>query len=233
MQRRGRTRTFTYGYGRTEDIAGVIIVTLIFVSACVAGYESVRKLIDPEPVRHLWWVAGAALIGFLGNEAVAWSRIRVGRQIDSAALVADGKHSLVDGFTSLAVLIGVIGVALGVPVLDPIVGLVITATVLFIVKDAARSVFRRLLDGIEPDILRQVEHAPLHVDGVRDVHEVRARWMGHRLHADLLITVAPHLSVSEAHHIVERVYQALTEHIRAFADATIHVCPAEATAGDD
>jgi cation diffusion facilitator family transporter len=233
LQRRGRTRKFTYGYGRTEDIAGVIIVALIFGSACLAGCESVRKLIDPQPVRHLWWVAGAAIVGFIGNEAVAVFRMRVGRQIDSAALVADGKHSLVDGFTSLGVLIGVIGVALGVPVLDPIVGLAITVTILFIVKDAARSVFRRLLDGIEPDILEQVEHAPLHVDGVREVHEVRARWMGHRLHADLHITVDPHLTVTEAHTIAERVYQSLKEHVPSFADATIHVCPSETRAGDD
>jgi cation diffusion facilitator family transporter len=233
LQRRGRTRNFTYGYGRTEDVAGVIIVVLILASACLAGYESLRKLLDPEPVRHLWWVAVAALTGFAGNEAVALFRMRVGRQIDSAALVADGKHSLVDGFTSLGVLIGVLGVALGVPALDPIVGLVITATILFIVKDAATSVFRRLLDGIEPDILEQVEHAPLHVDGVREVHEVRARWMGHRLHADLHITVDPHLSVSEAHHIAERVYGSLKEHVPSFADATIHICPLEATAADD
>jgi cation diffusion facilitator family transporter len=233
LQRRGRTRKFTYGYGRTEDVAGVIIVALIFGSACLAGYESIQKLINPEPVRHLWWVAGAALVGFVGNEAVAVFRIRVGQQIDSAALVADGKHSLVDGFTSLGVLIGVIGVALGIPLLDPLVGLAITATILFIVKDAARSIFRRLLDGIEPEVLEQVEHAPLHIDGVRDVHEVRARWMGHRLHADLHISVDPHLTVSEAHRIAERVYQSLKEHVPSFADATIHVCPLEGRVGHD
>src|SRR5829696_4108736 len=156
LQRRSRSRRFTYGFGRTEDVAGVIIVGLIFFSACVAGYESIRKLIDPQPVTHLQWVAAAAVIGFLGNEAVAIFRIRIGNEIGSAALIADGQHSRVDGFTSLAVLIGAIGVWLGVPILDPLIGLAITVAILFIVKDAAKAVFLRLLDGVEPTVLAKV-----------------------------------------------------------------------------
>ena len=226
LQRRERNRRFTYGYGRTEDVAGVIIVALIFFSACVAGYESILKIIHPQEVTHLWWVVAAAIIGFIGNEAVAIFRIRVGKQIGSAALIADGQHSQVDGFTSLAVLIGAFGVAVGVPILDPIIGLLITVTILFIVKDAGRAIFRRLLDGIEPHILAQVEHAPLHVDGVHEVHEVRARWLGHKVHADLHITVDAHLTVDESHGIVERVHAALGEHVPAFGGAIIHVCPA-------
>lgn len=228
LVRRGRNRTFTYGYGRAEDVAGVIIVLLILFSACVAGYESIRKIIEPQPVRHVWWVAAAALVGFLGNEIVATFRIRVGRQIGSAALIADGQHSRVDGFTSLAVLAGVVGVALGAPIIDPLVGLAITATILYIVKDAALAVFRRLLDGIEPEILAQIEHAPSHVAEVRGVHEVKVRWLGHKVYADLHIALDPHLSVRESHHIVERVYAALREHVPTFGDATIHVCPHEA-----
>jgi cation diffusion facilitator family transporter len=225
LQRRARSRRFTYGYGRTEDIAGVIIVGLIFLSACVAGFESIRKLIDPEPVTQLGWVAVAAFVGFLGNEAVAIFRIRVGREIGSAALVADGQHSRVDGFTSLAVLIGAIGVYFGVPILDPLVGLAITIAILFIVKDAARAVFLRLLDGVEPAILSAVEHAPLHVEGVQEVHEVRARWLGHRVHADLHVTIDRRLSVAESHAIVDRVQKALADHVPSFGGATIHVCP--------
>jgi cation diffusion facilitator family transporter len=231
LARRGRTRKFTYGYGRAEDVAGVIIVLLIFFSACVAGYESVRKIIEPQEVTHLWWVVAAALIGFAGNEAVAVYRIRVGREIGSAALIADGQHSRVDGFTSLAVLFGALGVAVGVPVLDPIIGLLITVTILFIVKDAATAVFRRLLDGIEPEILAEIEHAPTHVEGVLEVHEVRARWLGHRVQADLHVTVDPTISVEEAHHITDRVHHVLREHVPAFGGAVIHICPAEDTAG--
>src|SRR5262249_45558418 len=151
------SRRLTYGYGKIEDLAGVLIVLIIFFSACVAGYESVRKIIHPQPVVQLGWVALAAVIGFLGNEAVAVFRIGVGRQIGSAALVADGQHARVDGFTSLAVLIGVSGVWLGYPILDPIVGIAITIAILFIVKDAASSVWMRLIDGIEPEILAQIE----------------------------------------------------------------------------
>jgi cation diffusion facilitator family transporter len=225
LQRRARTRRFTYGYGRVEDLAGVIIVGLIFFSACVAGYESVRKLIDPQPVTHLWWVAAAALVGFVGNEAVAVFRIRVGRQIGSAALVADGQHSRVDGFTSLAVLVGAGGVAIGWPILDPLIGLLITVAILFIVRDAARAVFRRLLDGIEPALLADIERLTLGVDGVQDVHEVRARWLGHKVHADLHVTVDRRLTVAEAHAIVDRVHAALAERVPTLGDVHVHVCP--------
>src|SRR5215218_1459367 len=222
LQRRAASKRFTYGYGRTEDVAGVIIVGVIFFSAMVAGYESIRKLIDREQVTHLWWLAAAAIIGFLGNEAVAIYRIRVGTQIGSAALIADGQHSRVDGFTSLAVLVGAIGVAVGVPILDPLIGLAITVAILFVVKDAATAIFQRLLDGIEPNILAEVEHAPLHVPGVEEVHHARARWLGHTVHADLHLTVDRRLSVADSHAIVERVERALAEHVPAFGGATIH-----------
>jgi cation diffusion facilitator family transporter len=225
LQRRKPNRRFPYGYGRAEDLAGVIIVAVILFSAGVAGYESIRKLIDPEPVRHLGWVAAAAVIGFLGNEAVALLRIHVGKEIGSAALIADGYHSRVDGFTSLAVLVGAIGVAVGVPVLDPIVGLLITVAILFIVKDAARSIFSRLLDGIEPAVLDDMTHATRHVPGVQEVHNVRARWLGHKIQADLHITVDRRLSVEESHRIVEDVERAIAEHVPAIGRASVHVCP--------
>jgi cation diffusion facilitator family transporter len=227
LARRGSSRRFTYGLGRAEDLAGVAIVGLILISAAVAGWESIQKLLDPEPVRHVWWVAVAAVIGFLGNEAVAIFRIRVGREVGSAALEADGLHARVDGFTSLAVLVGALGSAAGFPILDPLVGLGITLAILLIVRDAARSVFGRMLDGIEPEILAQIEHAPFHVEGVNEVHAVRARWVGHRVHADLHITVDPRLSVAEAHEIAHRVERSLVEHVPMLDDATVHVCPGE------
>jgi cation diffusion facilitator family transporter len=229
LQRRGRTRQFTYGYGRTEDLAGVVIVLLIAVSAAVAGYESIRKIIDPQPIGYLGWVAVAALVGFVGNEAVAWLQIRTGRQIGSAALIADGQHARVDGFTSLAVLIGAGGVALGVPILDPIIGLLITITILWILKDAGVAVFRRLLDGIEPAILADVEHAPLHVPGVREVREARARWIGHKVRAELEVTVDPTLTIAESEGISEQIVRALADHVPAFGGATVQVRADNAT----
>lgn len=228
LARRGASRKFTYGYGKTEDVAGVIIVLVIFISACVAAYESVMRFIHPQDVRYLGWVVAAALIGFVGNEAVAEFRLHVGRQIGSAALVADGQHARVDGFTSLAVLLGALGVWAGFPILDPLIGVAITVAILFIVKGAAQSVWRRLIDGIEPDIVDQLERIPTAVPGVRDVHRVRARWVGHKVEADLHITVDPNLSVSDAHAIAEAVERTLRDHVRALGGAVVHVCPAQA-----
>ena len=227
LQRRVRSRQYSYGFGRTEDLAGVVILMSIAVSAAVAGWESITKLLHPEDITHLPWVTLAALVGFVGNEAVAILQIRTGKQIGSAALIADGKHARIDGFTSLAVLGAVGGVLIGLPILDPIIGLGITATIIVILKGASVSVFRRLLDGIEPEILAEVEHAPMHVEGVQGVHEARARWLGHKVRAELHVVVDRRLSVEESHGIVDRVYQALADHVPAFGGATIHVCPCD------
>lgn len=225
LTRRGASRRFTYGYGKTEDVAGVVIVLVIFFSACVAGYESVVKIIHPHPMTHLAWVAVAAVVGFVGNEAVAVFRIRVGNDIGSAALIADGQHARVDGFTSLAVLIGVAGAALGVPILDPIVGLFITIAILFIVKDAAHSVWLRLIDGIEPEILAEIEHAPTHVPGVLAVRDVRARWVGHRVHSDIEVQVDPSLSVRDGEAISVAVERSMHEHVRLLGSVVVRVSP--------
>ena len=223
--RKRASRRFTYGFGKLEDVAGVIIVLIIFGSACVAGYESIRKIIHPQPVAQLGWVAVAAIIGFLGNETVAVFRIRVGREIGSVAMVADGQHARVDGFTSLAVLIGVIGVWLGVPILDPIVGIGITIAILFIVKGAALSVCTRLIDGIEPEILAQIEHAPTHIQGVRAVHDVRARWLGHRVYSDITINVDPAISIEEADEISRKVEQAVRDHVPLLGNVVVRSRP--------
>jgi len=223
--RKGASRRYTYGYGKLEDVAGVLIVLIIFSSACVAAYESIRKIIHPQPVVQLGWVALAAIIGFLGNEAVAVFRIRVGKEIGSAALVADGQHARVDGFTSLAVLIGVAGVYFGYPILDPIVGIAITIAILFIVKDAALSVWTRLIDGIEPEILAQIEHAPMHIEGVCDVQDVRARWIGHRVYSDVTIKVDSSISVEEADQISRKVEQTVRDHVPLLGNVVVRSRP--------
>jgi cation diffusion facilitator family transporter len=127
--RRRPTKRFTFGYGRVEDLAGVTIVLLILFSAIVAAYESINRFFHPQDISHLWAVAIASAIGFIGNEAVAIFRIRVGRRIGSAALIADGQHARIDGWPSLAVLVGVLGVWFGYPMADPIVGLIITIAI--------------------------------------------------------------------------------------------------------
>jgi cation diffusion facilitator family transporter len=220
---------FTYGYGRVEDLAGVVIVLMILFSAVASAYESIQRLIDPQPVEYVWAVIAASIIGFIGNEAVAWFRIKVGKEIGSAALVADGYHARVDGLTSLAVLAGAVGVSLGFPLADPLVGLLITLAILRIVWDSAKPVFARLLDGVDPRVVDEIQHAASHVEGVHSVSDVRVRWLGHRLHAELCLTVDSHLTVEQGHAIANDVHHQLLHHLTYLSGATIHVDPDSAS----
>ncbi len=225
LARRPQTRTFTYGLGRVEDVAGVLIVLTILGSALVAAYESVVRLLHPQPVGLLWAVMVASIVGFVGNEAVAVFRIRVGKQIGSAALIADGYHARVDGWTSLAVFVGAIGVWAGYPLADPIVGLVISVAILVIVWQSARSVLLRVLDGVEPETLDEIAHAAGHVGRVEGVTDVRARWIGHRLHADVSVTAPAGLSLAEGHDIASDVRHQLLHHLPHLGSVIVHVDP--------
>jgi cation diffusion facilitator family transporter len=227
--RRRPTTRFSFGYGKVEDLAGVAIVATILVSAIVAGYESLDRLLHPRPVEFLGVVAIASVIGFLGNEGVAIFRIRVGKEIGSAALVADGYHARADGWTSLAVLAGAIGVWLGFPLADPLIGLGITIAILGIVWQSAKAVFTRMLDGVGPEVIEEVRHAAAHVPGVQEVTEVRARWIGHRLSVEANIAVDPALSVGDGHAIAAEVDHQLRHHLSYISLATIHVDPAHAS----
>jgi cation diffusion facilitator family transporter len=219
------TKRFTYGYGRFEDLAGVAIVIIILASAVAVGYTSVQRLLHPEPVAYLWAVAAAGIIGFAGNEAVALFRIKVGKEIGSAALVADGYHARVDGLTSLAVLLGALGVWLGYPWADPLIGLLITAAILKIVWDSGKAVAIRLLDGVDSEVVEEIRHAIDHVEGVHDVTDVRVRWLGHRMHTEVNVAVDPDLSVTRGHDIAVNVHHELLHHLHYLASATIHVDP--------
>ncbi len=232
LARRKPTRRFTYGYGRVEDLAGVVVVLTILFSAAVAGYVSIDRLFHPQAVSSLWAVVAASLIGFLGNEAVAIFRIRVGKEIGSAALVADGYHARVDGLTSLAVLFGAVGVWLGYPLADPIVGLVITVAILRIVWESVRSVFTRLLDGVDPEVIDEIEHAVSDTEGVLDVTQVRVRWLGHRLHTEVNIAVDSDLTVCKGHDVAKEARHQLLHHLRYLSNATVHVDPANES-GDE
>jgi cation diffusion facilitator family transporter len=226
LSTKAATRRYTYGFGRVEDLAGLFVVAMITLSAIVAGYEAIERLIHPQPIANLGWVALAGLAGFVGNEWVALYRIRVGRRIGSAALVADGLHARTDGFTSLAVLIGAGGVALGFPLADPIVGLVITVAILAVLWSAVRDVFRRLIDGVDPELVDTAEAVLAGQEGVRSVHSVRLRWIGHRLHADAELDVDPALSLAAAHRIAHDSEHSLTHALPKLATAMIHAYPA-------
>src|SRR5215203_4378233 len=225
LTRLGTSRRFPFGYGRFEDLAGVVVVLIILFSAVVAGYQAIDRLLNPQPIGYLWAVMVASIIGFVGNEAVAIFRIRVGGEIGSAALLADGYHARTDGWTSLAVLFGAIGVWLGYPLADPIVGLLIAAAILVIVWQSGKAVFTRLLDGVDPEVLEEIRHATGHVSGVEDVAEVRARWLGHRLRAEVNVAVSPERSVEAGHAIAREVNHRLLHELRYLDMAVVHVDP--------
>ncbi|GLY70325.1 cation diffusion facilitator family transporter [Amycolatopsis taiwanensis] len=226
LGRRAATRRYTYGLGRAEDLAGVVVVLIIAASAGLAGYEAVLRLIHPQPVTHLWVVAIAGVVGFAGNELVARWRITVGRQIGSAALVADGLHARTDGFTSLAVVLGAAGVALGFPYADPIIGLVITVAILFVLRDAAKEVFRRLMDAVDPDTVGLAERTAASVAGVLKAGDVRMRWIGHSLRAELAVTVDSALTVEQAHHLAHEVEHHLVRTVPRLTAVVVHTEPA-------
>ncbi|MBA4864281.1 cation transporter [Streptomyces sp. PSKA54] len=226
LGRRAANRRFTYGYGRAEDLAGIAIVLTIAASAALAAYQAIDRLLNPRDISHLSVVAIAAVVGFIGNEWVARYRIRIGRKIGSAALVADGLHARTDGFTSLAVLLGAGGAALGWRLADPIVGLAITAAILLVLKDAAREVFRRLMDSVDPALVDTGEAAVRDVEGVRAVTELRMRWIGHQLRAEVTVEVDGDLNLKEAHQVAVEVEHTLVHAVPRLTAALVHTDPA-------
>jgi cation diffusion facilitator family transporter len=229
LARRAANRRYSYGYGRAEDVAGIIIVLSIAFSAGVIFWESIQKLFNPEPLTHLGWVAAAAIIGFVGNELVAMLQIRVGRSIGSAAMVADGLHARTDGLTSLAVLLAVAGTWLGYPIVDPIIGLLIGITILFITRDATVTMWYRLMDAIDPALLDKAEEIVQGHAAVKQVQWVRMRWMGHRLHSDLGIAVDPHLTTAASHQVAEELRHELYHAFPHLAEVVVHVDPWSST----
>jgi cation diffusion facilitator family transporter len=228
LARRPATKRFTYGYGRAEDLGGLFVIAMITLSSVLACCEAIDRLIHPRDVTHLWAVAAAAVVGFAGNEIVARYRIRVGRRIGSAALVADGLHARTDGFTSLAVLLGASGAALGWRQSDPIIGLVITVAILGVLRSAIRQVGARLMDAVDPGLVEQATAAVTSVSGIDGVRDMRIRWVGHALRAEVDATVEPSLTLAEAHDLAHRAEAHLRSQVRRLTAATVHISPAGA-----
>lgn len=223
LGRRVANRRYTYGYRRAEDIAGLFIVLMILISAIVAIWESVDRLFNPREIDYLGILFAAGVVGFLGNELVAVYRIRVGRQIGSAALVADGRHARADGFTSLAVAASAVGVWLGFERADPIAGIIVGIIILRILWSAARDIYWRLMDAVDPEQVETIENVANKVDGVLSVNTCQVRWMGHRLRADISIGVHATLSVGDGHTVGEDVRLALQQNVRFLDEAFVHV----------
>ncbi|MBG0562265.1 cation diffusion facilitator family transporter [Actinoplanes aureus] len=225
LGRRAATRAYTYGFGRAEDLAGLVIVAVIAASAVATAWFAVDRLLQPRTMTHLPWVFAAGLIGFAGNELVARYRITVGRRIGSAALVADGLHARTDGYTSLAVVLAAAGAWAGWTWADPVVGLAITVAIGFALKDAAREIYHRLMDRVDPELVDRAEHELRTVPGVHDVSGLRLRWIGHRLHAEAGIVVDAGLTLLAAHEIAADAEHRLTHHMPRLTGATVHVDP--------
>jgi cation diffusion facilitator family transporter len=229
---RAATRRYTFGYRRAEDLAGLFVLLMIAGSAVLAAFESTSRLLNPQPITNIPIVLAAGFIGFLGNEAVALYRIRVGRSIGSAALVADGYHARTDGLTSLAVVGGALGVAAGYPLADPLVGLLITAVILVVLKQASGQMLGRLMDAVEPELVEQVETIAASVPEVQSVGRLRLRWLGHALEASMAITVDCDMTVSEGHRVSEEVRHRLLHEVRRLDTAVIHVNPCDHSGED-
>jgi cation diffusion facilitator family transporter len=223
--RRAPNRRYTYGYGRAEDLAGVVIVVFIAASSALAAVAAVTRLAHPRPVSSLIAVAVAAIIGFAGNELVARYRMRVGRRIGSAALVADGLHARTDGLTSLAVLLGVGGVALGWDWADPVVGLVITVAILAVLRQAARDIWRRLMDAVDPALVDQAEQTLRATPGVLGTGQVRLRWTGHQLRAECEVIVDADATAITAHQAAVAAEHRLLHALPRLTAALVHADP--------
>jgi cation diffusion facilitator family transporter len=226
LGRRPPNRRYTYGYGRAEDLAGIFIVAMIALSAGVAAWQAIDRLVEPQSMDRAGWVAAAGVIGFAGNELVAGYRIRVGRRIGSAALVADGLHARTDGLTSLAVLAAALGSMAGWRLADPIVGLAISAAILNVLRHAARDIYRRLMDRVDPGLVDQIEHQLAHARGIHAVDRVRVRWIGHELHADADVALDSALDVGAAHDVLEDARHRLLHSVPRLGDILLHANPA-------
>ncbi len=225
IARRPANDRYTYGYGRGEDIAGLAVVVVVVSSAVVAGYEAINRLLHPADVHALGWVAAAAVAGFIGNEIAARVRITTGRRIGSAALVADGVHARTDGLTSLAVLVGAAGVALGWRWADPVIGLAITVAIVSVVRSAVRSVWHRLMDAVDPELVADARAAGAAVPGVLVVERLRVRWIGHRLNAEAEILVPGDLDVVAAHQLAHDVEHAIIHAVPRLTAVLVHASP--------
>ncbi len=225
LSSRAANQRYTYGYHRSEDLAGIFIVLIIIASSVASAVESILKLTSGSVPTQLYLSMAAALVGVVGNEVLAQYKISVGRRINSVPLIADGQHSRIDGLTSLAAFLGLVGARLGFPIADPIAGLVITVVIITVVYSTSRSVLQRLLDAVDPKLAPFIFTIASAVPGVESVDDIRARWVGHTLQVAMNIEVDGQLTLLQAHDIAEEVRHALFHRIEGISEAIIHTDP--------
>jgi cation diffusion facilitator family transporter len=229
ISNRAANQRYTYGYYRSEDLAGIFIVLVIIASATASAVESIQKLASGNIPTQIYISMAAALVGVAGNELLAQYKISVGKRINSVSLIADGHHSRIDGLTSLAAFIGLVGAKLGFPKADPIAGIVITIVIVTVVFSTSRSVLQRLLDAVDPHIVPSIITVASTIPGVEKVTDVRARWVGHTLHVIMTIEVDAELTLSKAHAIAEKVRHQLFHEIKGISEVLIHTDPSSAS----
>src|SRR5713101_1067918 len=229
LSNRAANQRYTYGYYRSEDLAGIFIVLVIIASAVAGAVESIQKLTSGNVPTQIYLSMAAALVGVIGNETLAQYKISVGKRINSVPLIADGQHSRIDGLTSLAAFVGLIGVRLGLPIADPTAGIVITLVIITVVYSTSRSVIQRLLDAVDPRVVPSIVNAASEVPGVEEVTDVRARWIGHTMHIVMNIEVDAELTLAKAHAIAEEVRHRLFHNIKGISEVVIHTDPSSAS----
>jgi cation diffusion facilitator family transporter len=197
LSRRPPTERYPYGMERAEDLAGVGIAVVIWVSAAFAGFESIRKLIEHGHTAHVAAGITGAVLGIAGNQIVARYKMRVGKRINSATLIADARHSWLDALSSAGVLVGLVAVALGQSWGDPVAGLAVTAFICHVGYEVTKDVVHRLADGVDPDVIITAETAAGSVRGVIHAH-ARARWTGRTLRVEIEGWVDPELPAKDA-----------------------------------
>jgi cation diffusion facilitator family transporter len=219
LSRRPATERYPYGLDRAEDLAGIGIAAVIWASAVFAGYESIRKLLVHGPTTHIGAGMAGAVIGILGNLAVARYKLIAGRRINSATLIADARHSWLDALSSAGALTGLIAVAAGLPWGDPLAGMVITAVICHVGYQVTVDVVRRLADGVDPSIITSAESAAGSVPGVLHAH-ARARWTGRTLRVEIEGWVNPGLPARDADAIGRQVATALARELPQASSVT-------------
>jgi cation diffusion facilitator family transporter len=225
--RRAADRRYTFGYQRFEDLSGVLVVAVIWASVAFATYEAITKLAGDHEVTRIGIAMGAAALGLLANGFAGVYKIRVGRRISSEPLVADGKHALADGLSSIAALGGLIAVRAGYPAADPIAAFVVVLAIVAVAVDATRRVLARLLDAVDPTIVGRIEHSAKHTAGVASLGRVQARWAGRSLYVTITVAADGHLSLDETHTIAENVAHAILHDVPGVAQVDVHVDPWE------
>lgn len=230
--RRAADHRYTFGYQRLEDLAGVLVVLVVWASAIYAGIESYRKLVGEHSPSAIGLGLAAAAFGAITNEMVARYKINVGRRINSPPLIADGQHARTDALASVAAFAGLLGVNLGFPEADAIAGLTITAAIAWIAYGASRQVLARLLDAVDPEIISRIAHVAEETPGVIDTGRIQARWAGRSLYVTITVSADAALTLAAAHEVAEAVHHQIIHEFPGVAQVDVHVDPGVAHAHD-